>query len=272
MRGRTRGGRRGLTAARHLTSLTTGPHLSRKKANLPVSSILLVTGTGTEIGKTVTTAAVAALAAADGRKVAVLKPAQTGVATGDLGDVEQVRRLAGEMTFSELARFPEPLAPGTAAARAGMPPLTPAEAAAEAARLAETHDLVLVEGAGGLLVHWDEEGSSLADVPAELARLGHACETLVVVTAGLGTLNVTQLTAEALRARGIALRGLVIGAWPAEPDLAMRCNLTDLPRVAAAPLLGALPARCAGPEVTPETFLPVARASLAPSLGGTWAP
>jgi dethiobiotin synthetase len=237
-----------------------------------VSSILLITGTGTEIGKTVTTAAVAALAAADGRKVAVMKPAQTGMAPGEPGDLEDVRRLAGEMTFSELARFPEPLAPGTAAARAGMRPITPAEVAAEAARLAETHDLVLVEGAGGLLVRYDVEGSSLADVPAELVALGHKAEALVVVTAGLGTLNVTELTAEALAARGIPLHGIVIGGWPAEPDLAMRCNLADLPLVSGGPLLGALPENCAGPAVTSAEFLPIARASLAPALGGTWAP
>jgi dethiobiotin synthetase len=236
-----------------------------------VSTILLVTGTGTEIGKTVTTAAVAALAAAEGRKVAVMKPAQTGMAPGEPGDLEDVRRLAGELTFSELARYPEPLAPGTAAARAGMRPITPAEVAAEAARLAESHDLVLVEGAGGLLVRFDSQGSSLADVPAELVPLGYKAEALVVVTAGLGTLNVTELTAEALRARGIPLHGLVIGGWPAEPDLAMRCNLTDLPLVAGAPLLGALPLGCAGPEVTSDTFLTIARASLSPALGGTWA-
>jgi dethiobiotin synthetase len=237
-----------------------------------VSTILLVTGTGTEIGKTVTTAAVAALAAADGRKVAVMKPAQTGMAPGEPGDLEDVRRLAGELTFSELARYPEPLAPGTAAARAGMRPITPAEVAKEAARLAESHDLVLIEGAGGLLVRFDAQGSSLADVPAELVPFGHKAEALVVVTPGLGTLNVTELTAEALRARGIPLHGLVIGGWPAEPDLAMRCNIADLPLVADAPLLGALPAACAGPEVTSDTFLRIARASLAPTLGGTWAP
>uniref|UniRef100_UPI0005AA9A09 ATP-dependent dethiobiotin synthetase BioD n=1 Tax=Streptacidiphilus neutrinimicus TaxID=105420 RepID=UPI0005AA9A09 len=202
----------------------------------------------------------------------VLKPAQTGMAPGEPGDLEEVRRLAGELTFSELARYPEPLAPGTAAARAGMRTLTPAEIAAEAARLAETHDLVLVEGAGGLLVRFDAQGSSLADVPAALAALGHTAEALVVVTAGLGTLNLTELTAEALRARGIPLRGIVIGGWPSEPDLAMRCNLADLPLVAGAPLLGALPTACAGPKVTAPAFLPIARASLAPALGGTWAP
>ena len=208
--------------------------------------VLLVTGTGTEIGKTVVTSAVAALAIAEGLKVAVLKPAQTGVAPGEPGDADEVRRLAGdEVTCSELARYPEPLAPATAAARSGLPPVTPRQTAEAAARLAETHDLVLVEGAGGLLVRFDADGSTLADVPAALRESGLDAPVLLVTTAGLGTLNTTALSAEAMRARGVRLLGLVIGAWPAEPDLASRCNLEDLPLVADAPLLGALPERCA---------------------------
>ncbi|MER7163135.1 dethiobiotin synthase, partial [Streptomyces lydicus] len=74
-------------------------------------SVLYVSGTGTEIGKTVTTAAIAATALARGRSVAVLKPAQTGVAPHEPGDVAEVERLAGKVTTLELARYPEPLAP-----------------------------------------------------------------------------------------------------------------------------------------------------------------
>ena len=61
----------------------------------------------------------------------------------------------------------------------------------------------------------------------------------MVVAAGLGTLNHTELTVDALRARGLEPGGLVVGAWPAEPGLAERCNLDDLPRVT--PLLAAIP-------------------------------
>ncbi|MEV0499388.1 AAA family ATPase, partial [Streptomyces spectabilis] len=94
-------------------------------------SVIVVSGTGTEIGKTVTTAAVAALALAAGRSVAVLKPAQTGVGPGEPGDVAEVQRLAGgRVTGAELARFPEPLAPATAARRAGLTPVTAADVVA----------------------------------------------------------------------------------------------------------------------------------------------
>lgn len=231
-------------------------------------SVVVVTGTGTEIGKTVVTAAVAALALDAGQRVAVLKPAQTGVGPAEPGDVDEVARLAGPVTRCELARFPEPLAPDTAARRSGLPPVGPQRIAEAAARLTETHDLVLVEGAGGLLVRYDEAGHTFADVIGAMAGLGLPVDVLAVATAGLGTLNAAALTAEALRHRGLPLLGLVVGSWPTEPDLACRCNLADLPAVAGAPLLGALPQGCAatgGPA-----FLAAARAGLAPRLGGSW--
>lgn len=229
--------------------------------------ILLVTGTGTEIGKTVVTAAVTALALAQGLKVAVLKPAQTGVAAGEPGDAAEVRRLAGdEPTFVELARYPEPLAPATAAARSGLPPVTPGQAAEAAAGLARTHDLVLVEGAGGLLVRFDPDGGTIAEVPGALREFDQEAAVLLVTEAGLGTLNSTALTAEALRARGVRLLGLVIGSWPDAPDLAARCNLADLPLVADAPLLGAIPEGSApdhgDPEADRAAFLSTARSAL----------
>ncbi|MFF9161065.1 dethiobiotin synthase [Streptomyces longwoodensis] len=225
--------------------------------------ILVITGTGTEVGKTVTTAAVAAAALAAGRTVAVLKAAQTGVGPDERGDADEVARLAGPVTVAEVARYPEPLAPATAARRAGREPVRPADVAEAAQKLATEHDLVLVEGAGGLLVRFDEAGGTLADV-AELLRV----PVLLVASAGLGTLNTTELTARELRGRRLELLGVVIGSWPTTPDLAMRCNVTDLPEVSGAPLLGALP-EGAGAR-TPADFRAAAPGWVAPRLDGTW--
>jgi len=227
--------------------------------------VLVITGTGTEIGKTVTTAAVAAAGLAAGRSVAVLKAAQTGVRPDEPGDAEEVTRLAGAVTATELSRYPDPLAPATAARRAGRTPVHPRDIAEAAAKLATEHDLVLVEGAGGLLVRFDAAGGTLADA-AELL----AAPVLVVVPAGLGTLNSTELTARELRARGIDLAGIVIGSWPDVPDLASRCNLADLPEVSGAPLLGALPAGAGARN--PADFRTAAPSWLAPRLDGTWDP
>lgn len=231
-------------------------------------SMLLVTGTDTGVGKTVVTAALAALALAEGRRVAVLKPVQTGVAAGEYGDLDELRRMVGirlgqldRLTTLEMARYPDPLAPSVAAARCGRAPVTPAEVAEVAAELAEEHDLVLIEGAGGLLVRMAED-SNFADLAAELG-----IPVLVVVAAGLGTLNASALTTEALAVRGLPCAGLVIGSWPREPDLAAECNLDELPSVTGVPLLGRMP-EGAG-ELTPPAFLAAARDGFGRSM---WAP
>ena len=224
---------------------------------LDEARILLVTGTGTGVGKTVVTAALAALAIAQDRDVAVLKPAQTGVTLTEPGDVDELRRLVGgddSLTTLELARYPDPLAPAVAAARCGRMPVTTEEVVEATLELADDHDLVLIEGAGGLLVRFAGE-STLAD-----AAIALKAPVLVVTAAGLGTLNHTALTTEALAARGLACPGLVIGSWPEEPDLASRCNLQDLPSVAGVPLLGRMPAGAAG--LTRAGFLDAARAGL----------
>ncbi|WP_203349799.1 dethiobiotin synthase [Streptomyces sp. S-9] len=224
--------------------------------------VLVVTGTNTEVGKTVVTAAVAATALAGGRSVAVLKAAQTGVGPDEPGDAAEVARLAGAVTTDELARYPEPLAPATAARR-GRAPVHPHEIAERAAKLATEHDLVLVEGAGGLLVRFDAAGGTLADA-AGLLR----APVLVVASAGLGTLNATELTVRELRGRGLDPAGVVIGSWPERPGLADRCNLLDLPDVTGAPLLGAVP-EGAG-RLDPPAFRAAAPHWLAPRLEGVW--
>ena len=228
-------------------------------------ALLVVTGTGTGVGKTVVTAAVAALARDRGTSCAVLKPAQTGVADGEPGDLADVARLSGVTQLRELVRYPDPLSPAAAARRCGRPPLDLAEVTAAALELARTHDLVLVEGAGGLLVRFDEDGLTLAD----LARTLRA-PVLVVTAAGLGTLNSTALTLESMATRGLDLAGVVVGAWPAEPDLAARCNLRDLETLAARPLLGAVPDGAGA--LDRDAFLDVARAGLGPQLGGRFDP
>ena len=195
--------------------------------------ILVVTGTGTGVGKTVATAALAARASGT---VIVVKPVQTGVLSGEVGDVDDVRRLAG-CDVTEFVRLPDPLAPDTASRLAGVELPSVAEHAARIRALADDHDTVIVEGAGGLLVRLDGADGTLLDL-AEI--LGAA--VVVVVAAGLGTLNHTELTVAALRARGIEPSGLVIGAWPNDPDLASRCNRDDLPRVTGVPLLAVIPA------------------------------
>jgi dethiobiotin synthetase len=227
--------------------------------------ILFITGTGTSVGKTVVTAAIAALAAAAGRRTAVVKVAQTGVHDGpgsDTPDLQTIARLSGVTDTHELARFPDPLSPEAAARVSGLPPADFARAAALIDSLAATRDLVLVEGAGGLLVRYDAAGATLPDLAAALGA-----PALVVTAAGLGTLNHTALTLEALRARKVPAAGVVIGSWPRNASLAERENLTDLQVLAGGPLAGLLPEGCGA--LPAAKFRAVARTSLAPALGGS---
>lgn len=208
----------------------------------------VITGTGTDVGKTVVTAAIAALSTS----VTVVKPAQTGVANDEPGDLhEVVRRGGAHVRTMELVRYPDPLSPEAAARRRGSPTLTSDDVVA-AVRSCTT-DLVLVEGAGGLLVRFSPTGLTIADIARALDA-----PVLVVTSAGLGTLNTTALTLEALAARGLSCPGLVVGCWPSAPDLASRSNVFDLR--ALAPLLG----------VVPEGARGHARDWLGPELGGTF--
>jgi dethiobiotin synthetase len=181
---------------------------------------LIVTGTDTGVGKTVVTAAIAAAAQETGLWVAVIKPGQTGVGSGAETDVEAVARLAAPWKVRTLAKYPDPLAPRAAARVSGRPPLVLSEVVTS---IRDTPgDLVIVEGAGGLLVPVGERGWTIADLAVELGA-----PAVVVARAGLGTLNHTALTLEALAQRDIPAR-VVIGAWPAAPELVDLTNLYDL--------------------------------------------
>ena len=223
-------------------------------------TVLIVTGTGTDVGKTVATAALAACATGT---VAVVKPAQTGVAPGDPGDLAEVTRLSGVTDTYEFARYPDPLSPHHAARVSGLPELVYADVVRRIDDLAGQYDTVLVEGAGGLLVPYDSTIRwTLIDLAADLH-----CAFVIVTLPGLGTLNHTRLTIDRLDAESLDIAGLIVGTWPSDPDLAMRCSLPDLRRMGHRGALGGvLPARMP----TVRDFRGAARKALAPEFGGTF--
>ena len=91
--------------------------------------ILLVTGTGTGVGKTIVSAAIASLSAKAGKSVAVVKPGQTGVSGDDIGDADDIKRLSGVANVREFVRYPDPISPAAAARISGKPTLVMREAA-----------------------------------------------------------------------------------------------------------------------------------------------
>lgn len=197
-------------------------------------SVVVITGTNTGVGKTVATAALACNARVAGRPVAVCKPVQTGTADGD-DDLAEIGRLSGVADLVGVARYPRPLAPVAAAEEAGLPLPSQADLLAAIRAVDAPGRLTLVEGAGGLLVELADDGVTLRDLAVELNA-----PVLIVAEVGLGTLNHTALTLEALAVKGLSCAGLVIGSWPAQPGAAEKSNRDALAEMA--PVRAALPA------------------------------
>ncbi|OBB92437.1 dethiobiotin synthase [Mycobacterium sp. 852002-30065_SCH5024008] len=197
-------------------------------------TVLVVTGTGTGVGKTIVTAALACHARQAGIDVAVCKPVQTGTDTGD-DDLAEVARLSGVTELAGLARYPQPLAPAAAAELAGAALPSGDQVLQLIAGLDRPGRLTLVEGAGGLLVELAAASVTLRDLAVETGAAA-----LVAVTAELGTLNHTALTLESLAAHDVPCAGLVIGSWPARPGPVETSNRSALDRLG--PVRAALPA------------------------------
>ena len=202
-------------------------------------SVLFVTGTDTGVGKTVVTAALAVAIRTGGGSPYVVKPAQSGVMPGEPGDLDDVRRLAGDVPGHEGIRLREPLAPDTAARLEGVDIPGLAEQRDAVIEATVLHDVV-VEGAGGVLVnlgkHWN-----LLDLAQSVAYFGIPVGFVVVARAGLGTLNHTALTVQAIQRRELYVHGVVIGSWPKDPDVAAEQNLLDLPVMTGVSVLGRIP-------------------------------
>lgn len=176
----------------------------------------VITGTGTDVGKTWVTGGLLRVLLAEGRDAVVQKPFQTGCrrqadGTLDTPDLETVAAIAGwSIPAEELGdlcpfRFEPACSPHLAARWAGVSPSVESAAAA-ARRLAEGHEVVLAETAGGLLVPVNDRETMLDWMMA----LGWP--VLVVARAGLGTINETLLTVRTLRSAGLACAGVVLNS------------------------------------------------------------
>jgi dethiobiotin synthetase len=190
---------------------------------------VFVTGTGTEVGKTVVAAAIARTLARQGEKVAVFKPAVTGLddfpvdgpKSRDIDDIsahrpdhEVLRRAAeSEQSDEEIApyRFGPPASPHLAAALAGEE-IDPGRLIAGARAAAAGAGALVCEGVGGLLVPLSPS-YLVRDFAVELAL-----PLVVAAPPGLGTINHTLLTIEAARGAGLAVEAVVLTPWPERPS------------------------------------------------------
>jgi dethiobiotin synthetase len=183
---------------------------------------VFVTGTGTEVGKTVTAAVIAATARRAGSRVAVYKPAVSGLDDGGEADHELLARASGtKQTIDEIApyRFGPPVSPHLAADIEGRP-IDPAVLRTTAAAAAAAGDVLVCEGVGGLLVPLTP-----TYLVRDLAReLGYP--VVIVAGPGLGTINHTLLSIESARSAGLEVRAVVLTPWSGSPGR-LECSNRD---------------------------------------------
>ena len=201
----------------------------------------VITGTGTDIGKTVFAAGLTGLIGAD-----YWKPVQTGV-TGDGpapegSDAAFVRTMTGARIHESLAVLPEPLSPHRAAELAGVT-LEP-----ETWTIPQADPLV-IEGAGGVLVPMTRNILS-ADL---FARWG--LPVVLVASTGLGTISHTATAVESLRGRGVILHGIAF-VGEDNPD-----NIATIAELTGARVLGRLPHL---DPLTPDTLRAAMQAAFDP--------
>ena len=232
---------------------------------IPAAGGVFVTGTDTGVGKTVVAAALTRVLSAAGLRVGAFKPVQTGT---DEGADDLAFLVAAGGVDPALARAPyrfgAPLAPSVAADLAGEA-VDPARVRAAFEDLRRSVEVVVVEGAGGLLVPVTE-AVSMGGLAA-----GMGLPVVVVARPGLGTLNHTALTVTAARGLGLTVLGIVLSGFPAAPGPAEATNPAMIERLSGLPLLGCLPvvegldvdAGRPGPSFEPAGWL-------APSLGGVF--
>ena len=190
---------------------------------------LFVTGTDTEVGKTVVASAIAATLAAGGARVSVFKPAVTGLAELDGMGADHERLRAAARSHQppwEVApyRFGPPVSPHLAAARAGER-VDPYRLLAAARRAAAAGDVLIAEGVGGLLVPLS--GAYLVrDLAADLGM-----PVVIAARPGLGTISHTLMTVECARAAGLRVAGVVLTPWPAVAGDMERSNRETIARL-----------------------------------------
>lgn len=160
---------------------------------------LFITGTGTNVGKTALSLALVFWARSRGLRSAYLKPIQCGASPyGDPpamgGDADWIRHVAGgDISVHVTYRLRLAASPHLAAEREGLR-LDPSRICGDIDSLAGSHDLVLVEGAGGAAVPIDRNGSTLGALAAE-----KHIPSLIACSPGLGTLHHTLATVAYLR-------------------------------------------------------------------------
>jgi dethiobiotin synthetase len=199
------------------------------------------TGTDTGVGKTLIAGAIARALSLQGRRVGVMKPFESGCRRdGDTivpADALFLKNMAGSQDALALIcpyAFEQPLAPGVAAHMEHVP-INLEKVQKTFKQISAQYDIMLVEGAGGLMVPVSEE-HLIIDV-IRLLQL----PLIIVARTTLGTINHTLLTVRETQRAGIRLCGIILNKVSPEHDAAEDTNPEVLRKLSNVPLLGQLP-------------------------------
>lgn len=177
---------------------------------------VLITATDTGVGKTVLAATICSVLRARGQQVAAAKPVVTGLAEPEPGtpaDHVLLASCTGQRPEDVCGWTFGPALSPHLAARLADTPLDPAALEASIRAAAPVDGTLVVEGVGGLLVPFDDQGY---DVRALAVALG--LPVVIAARPGLGTINHTLLTIEAAWSAGLDVRGVVLTPWPEDPS------------------------------------------------------
>src|SRR5689334_6692114 len=199
---------------------------------------VFVTGTDTEVGKTVLAAAICAAAVAKGTKVAAFKPVVTGLDEPTQDPWPRDHELLAKVTNA--GQSPTDIAPhqyGPAvsphlAQALSDESLDPERLVGLAEKEAEKADAIVVEGVGGLLVPLTKD-YLVRDFAGELSL-----PVVIAARPGLGTISHSLLTIEAARAVALRIQAVVLTPWPDEPNEMERSNMETIERFGEVPVIG----------------------------------
>lgn len=200
---------------------------------------LFITGTDTDVGKTIVTASIATSLRDKGMDIGVFKPMMSGAKREDPNsDVSILKQFADDGNALERInpfQFDEPLAPYIAAKREGR--TITLEQVEQAWRNVEPdHDVFLVEGAGGLMVPMGP-GYLAADVAKAIGY-----PLLIVARPGLGTVNHTLLTIRYAESIGLRVAGIILNGMKKDTKgIAEQTNPALIEEFSGVPVIGMLP-------------------------------
>lgn len=198
---------------------------------------IFVTGTDTGVGKTAVASAIAKGLRNKGVNVGVMKPIQSGE-DNDAARLIEAAGVEDDLSIVVPYAFKEPVAPTLAARLEGV------DIDIDVIRkcyseLGKRHEVVIVEGAGGIMVPLVEKGVEsylMSDIAKDMDL-----PVIIVARAGLGTVNHTLLTIDHAREKGLDILGVIINGYPERPNLSEKNNPRMIEELSGVPVLSIIP-------------------------------